>query len=419
MLKKLLPLLAVLLSLTAKSQVVYKIKTDTLKVTNDSCTAEFVLENSTKNVGGFLFNKGNGRTSFVKALQKLSDTTYRIGADTLLIKAATSGMPLSSLQNAIATNTIQNAGYAQEWQWNSLGGTKGLSITSNTTLAGSHDAQRLLNVELRGANTNPNLFTAAGYFRNTHTGTNSTNRGLTVIADSATFNIGVYAYTPPASGNYSGYFYGGDVFANHVRLGVNANNNATITGELNGLLITTTNNNELRLAAGTNYVSAIERFKVASSNSAAEYLRVQPTLLQTTTNYMDLNFGVNNAVSITIKAPDGNVGVGTTSPAEKLSVSGNLALATAGNKLKIATGSNASIGTATLSSGTVTISTSAVSSSSIIFVNYNTPSGTLGSGLSTPVGSIVNGSSFVIRSLTSAGAVNTSDNSTVNWWIVN
>lgn len=75
-------------------------------------------------------------------------------------------------------------------------------------------------------------------------------------------------------------------------------------------------------------------------------------------------------------------------------------------------------GTATLSSGTVTVSTARVTTSSLIFVVYNTPSGTLASGLSAPSGSIVNGVSFVINSLTTAGVVNTLDNSTVRWWII-
>lgn len=42
----------------------YKIKADSVKITNDSCTAELILENSTKNVNGFLYNRGNGRTEF-------------------------------------------------------------------------------------------------------------------------------------------------------------------------------------------------------------------------------------------------------------------------------------------------------------------------------------------------------------------
>jgi len=109
----------------------------------------------------------------------------------------------------------------------------------------------------------------------------------------------------------------------------------------------------------------------------------------------------------------------TTAPVDMLDVTGNISLLTAGNKLKIATGSNASVGAATLASGTVTVSTTAVTSSSLIFVVYDTPSGTLDAGLSAPVGSITNGTSFVINSLTAAGTVNTADNSSVRWWLIN
>lgn len=90
---------------------------------------------------------------------------------------------------------------------------------------------------------------------------------------------------------------------------------------------------------------------------------------------------------------------------------GNLVLGTAGNKLSIATGTNASIGTsAAMTGGTITISTTAVTASSKIFLTAVTPGGTQGT---LSVGTIVAGTSFVINS--SSG----SDTSTVNWLIIN
>lgn len=68
-------------------------------------------------------------------------------------------------------------------------------------------------------------------------------------------------------------------------------------------------------------------------------------------------------------------------------------------------------GTATLSSGTVTVNTTAVKATSRILVSCNTPSGTQGF-LSAPSGSIVAGTSFVINSS------NAGDNSTVYWVII-
>lgn len=91
---------------------------------------------------------------------------------------------------------------------------------------------------------------------------------------------------------------------------------------------------------------------------------------------------------------------------------GNLVLGTAGNKVNITTGANASAGTATLSGGTVTVATSAVTPSSLIFVTRNTPSGNQGQ-LSVPSASIVAASSFDIQS--SEGG----EGATVNWWLIN
>jgi len=68
----------------ARAQFTYKIKADSVKITNDSCSAELILENSTKNIKGFLYNKGNGRTEFRKGLVMSHDTLF-CGSDTFHI----------------------------------------------------------------------------------------------------------------------------------------------------------------------------------------------------------------------------------------------------------------------------------------------------------------------------------------------
>lgn len=73
--------------LFTSAQFVYKVKADSVKITNDSCNAELILENSTPSVKGFLYNKGNGRTEFRKPVFKLTDSTYLFGADTLTMSA--------------------------------------------------------------------------------------------------------------------------------------------------------------------------------------------------------------------------------------------------------------------------------------------------------------------------------------------
>lgn len=105
------------------------------------------------------------------------------------------------------------------------------------------------------------------------------------------------------------------------------------------------------------------------------------------------------------------VGIGVTSPADTLTVAGNLNLNTAGNKLKITTGTNASAGTGTLSSGTATISTTAVTASSLIFITDTASSLT---NIGTPsVSSKSAGTSFTVTSS------NVLDSSTFNWLIIN
>jgi len=107
-------------------------------------------------------------------------------ANTLNIKADTSVLatpydltqiPISSLKAAIATNTINNANYNQEWQWNTLSSGTGLKLSSTSTAAASN-TQRLFESSLSGANANASQTTVAGYFTNTHTGSNNINYGV-------------------------------------------------------------------------------------------------------------------------------------------------------------------------------------------------------------------------------------------------
>lgn len=91
---------------------------------------------------------------------------------------------------------------------------------------------------------------------------------------------------------------------------------------------------------------------------------------------------------------------------------GNLTLNTAGNKINITTGSNASAGTATLVGGTVTVNTTAVTASSLIYLTDATTGSLTNIGTPT-VGTKTAGTSFVINSS------NVLDTSTVNWLIIN
>ena len=72
---------------TIRAQYVYTIKADSVKITGCD-SAELILENHTQNVPGFLFNTGNGRTIFKRGVQRLTDTSFLIGADTMTLPNA-------------------------------------------------------------------------------------------------------------------------------------------------------------------------------------------------------------------------------------------------------------------------------------------------------------------------------------------
>ncbi len=84
---------------------------------------------------------------------------------------------------------------ALPWTWtavqtvalNSLAGISGLTVSSTSTAAASN-AQKLLDVELSGANATSTQTTYGAYVSNTHTGTSSTNVGLLATASGGSTN---------------------------------------------------------------------------------------------------------------------------------------------------------------------------------------------------------------------------------------
>lgn len=151
----------------------------------------------------------------------------------------------------------------------------------------------------------------------------------------------------------------------------------------------------------------------------------------------------NTTSATTVQSGSGGIGlVGNTSVTGSLTASttltatlgaitatnGNLVLGTAGNKIvssSVATTTTAganSFGTVTLSSGTATISTTAVTASSIIMLTRQSPGATGAAALGMiSVGTISAGVSFVINALTTADAtaVATTDVSSIGWMIIN
>lgn len=79
MIRTILSGMLVLMVSLAMGQVQTQVIGDSVRIRSNTGTGELILENSTKNVNGFLYNKGNGRTEFRKTLdytvQGLYDST--------------------------------------------------------------------------------------------------------------------------------------------------------------------------------------------------------------------------------------------------------------------------------------------------------------------------------------------------------
>lgn len=89
----------------------------------------------------------------------------------------------------------------------------------------------------------------------------------------------------------------------------------------------------------------------------------------------------------------------------KLQVSGDIATTTAGKTLKVKSGANSLAGTVALSSGSATITSTAIDTNTVIVFSLKTSSGT--PGLYQPLATVGSGSATVTGAIT--------DNSTYNW----
>lgn len=98
------------------------------------------------------------------------------------------GSALSSITAATTTNTINNGASLQEWQWNTLAGTSAFKLSSTSTAA-TGNANAVFNVSTSGANSTSTQTTYGGIFRNTKTGTSSTNIAGSFGASGGTTNI--------------------------------------------------------------------------------------------------------------------------------------------------------------------------------------------------------------------------------------
>jgi hypothetical protein len=111
------------------AQNIYQIKADSVRIYNTCDTAELILENRTQNVSGFLFNKGKGRTEFQRLrLKPVNGNALAIeGQDTLLLSSLikTAADPLYIWQQAAVSQPVSNF-------WISGTGRASAFMTNNT-----------------------------------------------------------------------------------------------------------------------------------------------------------------------------------------------------------------------------------------------------------------------------------------------
>lgn len=229
------------------------------------------------------------------------------------------------------------------------------------------------------------------------------------------YNAGYTGNSRTVSGRFTNVTAGtgaGDILTtNTYNIGLQTSTTGTTTGKNIGIISSAFNGSENIGILGTSLVaknSAINiggAFFAANTGTSPTYTALYAGLNTTEPTFTNSAFTADNGA---IAAP---IAIFRDNGTKVFSIEdgGNPTLAL-GNKLVIATGTNASIGTATLVAGTVTVSTTAALTASKIFVTVTTPGGTQGF-LSVPT--ITNATSFVITS-TSA-----TETSIVNWWIIN
>lgn len=136
--------------------------------------------------GQLLIGNTTGNTLTKATLTAGSGITITNGAGSITIASSASAPTLNQLQAATAANTpINNANFAQEWQWNTISSGNGFYLSSTSTAAASN-TQTLFRVALSGTNGTLGQSTFAAIISNTHAGTTSTNYALQLTASGGT-----------------------------------------------------------------------------------------------------------------------------------------------------------------------------------------------------------------------------------------
>lgn len=179
-----------------------------------------------------------------------------------------------------------------------------------------------------------------------------------------------------------------------------------------------TQRNKLRLEAGADIIDIVRKVNFVD----APFSGAHHVIDGTTGGLATFNTDNTAAGDLNIKGQTDNnllyadvsadsVGIGTATPAKKLTVSGDVSLMTAGNGLYVKEGTNATMGVVTLVAGTATVATTKVTANSRIFLTAQSlGTVTIGQGLA--VSARTGGTSFTILSQSAL------DTSVVSWHII-
>lgn len=361
-----------------------------------------------------------------------------------------------------ATITITAVGELGDVQGTgTLVGGSGYTTGSNVATTGGTGTGLTLGINTysTGAITGLSLTTAGtGYVYTTNaatTGGTGTGALLTIVPNSSVDNSSVTAMTILGNGNVgigttnpsTTLQIVGAIACSTTVNGLVLTSNTTgfsVAGGTTSKTLTVDNSIEMAGTDSTKMTFPSTNATIARTDAAQTFVGTQTIPTATITSVLNLNDGVNMTMGTTNGTKFGNnvsdklglwnatpivqpaatteliaalVSMGARASGSAVPITttgavstGSLTLGTAGNKINITTGSNASAGTGTLSAGTVTISTTAVTANSLIFLQDTSNGANIGT---LSVGTKTAATSFVVNSS------NALDASTFNWFIIN
>lgn len=377
-------------TLLSYSQNIYQIRADSVRIYNDCDTAEFILENHTQMVPGYLYNKGRGRTEFRRMrFIDLGLGLIAIGdQDTL-------NFGNSSLGDQFIRNQFSTAQIADYW-------IKGRGRIDNTlTLGLLKNNETEDSVLTTDANGNVKLKLAGGNYLQSLNGLTDPDQTFSIGTSGTDFNISsnsnVHFFNLPSASTTArglvttGYqeFAGSKTFTQGLNLLSTPNQGSAATKYL------TLNSNVVNYRTPAQMLSDIGG---APANGSSSYIQNQIGAVQASSNFWlsgsgiaNTGFQIRNDGAATFEGQftlmnaaanrganfqldastnpglnlwvhdgstwqnrmtwdaSGNVGIGTSSPAVPLSVIGEIRSSTQITVPQVF--SNASAGTLTLIGG--------------------------------------------------------------------